>query len=90
MEREGERHLAALAFVLHGRIELAEEADFAFVAEAHDVAGGEPLRRLDEGVPARAVEPLDAGSPRCGVSGPRPMRRPERLAGMTRVSLTTS
>ena len=38
VEREGQRHLAALAFGFHGRVELAEEAHLALVAEAHDVA----------------------------------------------------
>ena len=38
VEREGQRHLAALALVLDGRVELAEEADAALVAEADDVA----------------------------------------------------
>ena len=56
MEREGERHLAALALVFDGGIELAEEAHLALFAEAHDVAGGEPLGRPHEGAPARAVE----------------------------------
>ena len=56
MEREGERHLPALAFVLDGGIELAQEADPAFLAEAHDIAGRQPLGGLHEGAPARAVD----------------------------------
>ena len=58
VERECQRHLPALAFRFDGRIELAEEADMALVAETDDVARREPLRRLDEGTPARAVDPL--------------------------------
>ena len=56
MKGERERHLAALAFVLDGRVELTEEAHLALVAEPHDVAGGKPLRRPHKGAPARAVE----------------------------------
>ncbi len=52
VEREGERHLAALALRLHGGIELPEEAHPALVAEPHDVAYRKPLRRLHEGAPA--------------------------------------
>ena len=59
MEGEGERHLAALAFGLDGGVELVEEAHPAFAAEAHDVADGEALAGFHQGVPARAVEPLD-------------------------------
>ena len=86
----GERDLAALALLLDGGVELAEEAHLALVAEADDVAGGEPLGRLDEGPPARAVEPLGQASPRSSARRPRPMRRPFSLAGITWVSLTTS
>ena len=56
VEREGERDLAAVALLLDGGVELAEEADLALLAEPHDVAGREPLCRLHEGAPARAVE----------------------------------
>ena len=59
MEREGERHFAGLAFRFDGGIELFEKAHAALGAEAHDVADGELARRLDERLPARAVEPLD-------------------------------
>src|SRR6516164_4078505 len=61
VERERQPHLPALAFLLYGRIELAEEADLALVAEAHHVARHEPLRRAHEGTPTRAVEPLMQG-----------------------------
>src|SRR5260370_19837684 len=61
MEREGERHFAALAFFLDGGIELAEQAHFAFRAEADDVSRRQPLARLREGAPARAVEALMQG-----------------------------
>ena len=90
VEGEGERHLAALALVLDRRVELAEEADPALLAEAHDVADREPLGRLDEGAPARAVEPLvqrrlDLRLGRRGRCAARAAR-----AGITLVSLTTS
>ena len=58
VEGERQRHLAALALVLHRGVELAEEADLAFLAEADDVAGCEFLGRPHEGAPARAVETL--------------------------------
>ena len=61
MEREGERHLAALAFFLDRGIELAEQAHLAFGAEPDDVAGSQPLAGFDEGAPARAVEALMQG-----------------------------
>src|SRR5207244_4428942 len=56
--RERERDLAALALLFHGRVELPEKADLALVAEADRIADGEPLARLGEGEPARAVEAL--------------------------------
>src|SRR2546426_281325 len=59
MEREGERHLAFPALGLDGRIELAEKAHLAFLAETNDVAGRKFLRRAHQGVPARSVEALD-------------------------------
>src|SRR5262245_40663791 len=55
MEREGQRHLTALAFFLNGRVELAEETDLALLAEAYDIAGGEALRGFHKGAPARAI-----------------------------------
>ena len=58
MECEGEDDLAPLAFFLDPRIELAEKTYLALIAEAHDIAGGNPLGRFDEGAPARAIEPL--------------------------------
>ena len=79
VEREGERHLAALALFLHRRVELAEEADPALVAEAHDVARREPLCRPHEGAPARAVEPP------CSVASIRGcLAAPEPPAGQPR------
>ena len=62
MKRERKGHLAApdaLAFFLDRGVELLEEADPAFGAETHHVAGFEPLRRPHQRAPARAVEPLD-------------------------------
>ena len=85
VEREGERDLAALAFRLHGRIELAEEADPALLAEAHDVAGREPLCRLDERAPARPVEAqvqrrLDRGLAGAAPDAPAAQPRRDHLA----------
>jgi hypothetical protein len=57
MERERQRHLAALALGFHGGVELAKEAHPALVAEAQHIAGHQPLRRLHESAPARAIEP---------------------------------
>src|SRR5262245_7231717 len=56
MEREGERHLAALAFVLDRRVELAKEADLPLLAEPDDVARLQPPAWLREGPPARSIE----------------------------------
>ncbi len=56
MEGESERHLAALALVLDRGVKLAEEADLAFLPEAHHVARRQPFRGPHEGAPARAVE----------------------------------
>ena len=59
---KAKRHFAArlaLALLLDRGVELIEETDAAFAAEAHDVADRKPLRRLDQSAPARAVEPLD-------------------------------
>ena len=61
MEREGKRDLAALALRFDRGIKLTEKADPAFLAEAHDVARRQPLGRLDESAPARAVEALVQG-----------------------------
>src|ERR1051326_7095269 len=58
MERKRQRDLAALPSAFDSRIELAEEAHLALLAEAHHVARLELARRLDEGTPARAVEAL--------------------------------
>jgi hypothetical protein len=55
--------------VFDRRIELAEEADLALVAEAHDVALRKPLRRTHEGAPARAIEPLRQGRLDPGLGG---------------------
>ena len=76
VERKRQRDLAALALVFDRRIELAEKADPALVAEADDVARRSRLAGLDEGPPARAVDALDAASPRSAAPSPRPMRRP--------------
>ena len=61
VEREGKRDLAALALRLDRGIKLTEKAHPAFLAEAHDVARRQPLGRLDESAPARAVEALVQG-----------------------------
>ncbi len=58
-KRKGERRLAALPFGLDRGVELTEKADAAFSAEAHDIADRKVLSRPYQGVPARAVEPLD-------------------------------
>jgi hypothetical protein len=59
VERERKRHFTAFPFGLDRGVELFEEADPAFAAEAHDVADREALARPDQSIPARAVEPLD-------------------------------
>ena len=52
--------------------------------------GCEPLCRLHERAPARAVEPPVQGRLDRRLAAPRPMRRPSSRAGITLVSLTTS
>ncbi len=59
VKRERQRDLALVALGLDLGVEMAEQADLAFIAEANDVAGRELLRGLDQRLPARAVEPLD-------------------------------
>ena len=59
VKRKREGHLAALAFLLDRGVELFEEAHPAFGAEAHHVAGFQPLRRAHQRAPARSVEPPD-------------------------------
>src|SRR5579863_3078342 len=59
MKRERQRHRAVLALVLDFRIEVSEQANLALAAETNDIAARELLGRLDQGLPARAVEPLD-------------------------------
>ena len=59
MKRKRQRDLAVLALVFDLRIEMAEQADFSFVAEADDIALSEFLCRLDQRLPARTVEALD-------------------------------
>ena len=58
VQAEGELHLAGLADVGDGRVEVAEQADAALVAEADAVADGEPLGRPGEGAPAACVDAL--------------------------------
>src|SRR6516162_6473183 len=58
-ESEGERDLAGLALFFHCGVELFEETHAALGAKAHDVAAREPLCRLRQCAPTRAVEPLD-------------------------------
>ena len=87
---KAERHLAALAFLLDQGIELAEEADFAFVAEPHTCRPSPAVSRAHEGAPASAVDaPVQRRFDR-GSTAPRPMRRPLKRAGITLVSFTTS
>ena len=59
MKRKRQRDLAVLALGLDLGVEMAEQADLALIAEANHVARRELLRRLDQRLPARAVEPLD-------------------------------
>ena len=59
MKGESKCHLAAIAFRLDCGVELIEKTNVAFAAEAHDVARLEALCRAHEGIPARAIEPLD-------------------------------
>jgi hypothetical protein len=61
VKRERQCNLALVALGLDLGVEMAEQADLAFIAEANDVAGRELLRRLDQRAPARAVQPLDQG-----------------------------
>src|SRR5579859_1022951 len=58
MEREGQRDLAPLPFVLDGGIELAEKAHAALVAETDHVARGELLGAARKRPPARPVNAL--------------------------------
>jgi MarR family transcriptional regulator for hemolysin len=59
MKRKRQRNLALFALGLDLGIEMAEQADLAFIAEANEVAGRELLRRLDQRLPARTIKPLD-------------------------------
>src|SRR5258705_4103138 len=59
VKRERQRNLALLALGLDLGVEMAEQADLAFIAEANDIARRELLRRLDQRAPARAIQPLD-------------------------------
>ena len=59
VKRERQRDLAVLALVLDLGIEMAEQAYLAFIAEADDIALRQLFRRLDQRLPARAIEPLD-------------------------------
>ncbi len=54
---EGELHLSRLADGGNRRIEHAEQAHAAFIAEADAIAQAEPLRRPGEGAPAALVDP---------------------------------
>src|SRR5262249_31529676 len=56
VKRKGKRHLAALAFRLDSRIELAQQADSAFGAETYHVAWLETAARLGEGRQARTIK----------------------------------
>ena len=89
-EVEAEQHLAALALLDHGRVELAEEAGIAVMAEMDAVAGGDALARPHESQPAVRRRRACAASHR-----PAPTRRRaagcrSSCAGMTLVSLKTS
>ena len=89
VERERQRHLAALALALDRGVELAEEADLALLAEADDVAGSSFFAGRTK---ARQREPSSRSVSVASIFGsvPRPMRRPVSRAGITLVSLTTS
>ena len=58
MQAEGELDFAGFADVGDGRIEVAEQADAALVAEADAVADSEALGRPGEGAPAAFVDAL--------------------------------
>jgi len=79
---EGKRQclLTALALALHRGVELAEEADLAFLAETDDVAGGKFLGRPHEGAPTGPVEPLGQRrlDLRFGVAADAPAGQPRR------------
>ena len=87
---EGERDLAALPFGLDRGVELIEEAHPALAAEAHDVADREPLARLHQRVPARAVEPFDQRCRDRRFAIASADAAAVELAAITLVSLTTS
>src|ERR1700716_913493 len=59
MKRKRKRNHAVVALVLDLRIEMAEKAHLALIAEANHVALRQFFRRLDQRLPARAIEPLD-------------------------------
>lgn len=59
MKRECQRHRAVLAFALNLGVEISEQTDTAFVAEADDIAIGKLPSRLHQCLPARPVEALD-------------------------------
>ena len=59
VKRERQRDLAVLALVLDLGVEMAEQAHLALIAEPHHVARRQLLRRLHQGLPARAVETFD-------------------------------
>ena len=75
MEIEGERDLAALAFLLYPRIERVEETDTSLCTEADAVADRKPLARPGESLPARAVETLmqQGLDPGFGIAAPDPL-----------------
>lgn len=87
---EGERHFARFAFFFHGRIEGADHAAFAAVAEGDAIALLDALARSGEGFPAAGA---DAHVQRCRdllAAGASRWRMPSSWAGMTFVSLNTS
>jgi len=59
MKRERQRDLAVDALGFDLGIEMAEQAYLALIAEAHLVARRQFFGRLDQRLPARAVEPFD-------------------------------
>src|SRR5437763_11215585 len=61
VERKRQRDLALVALGCDLGIEMAEQAYLALVAETDSVARQQLLCRLDQRLPARAVEPRDQG-----------------------------
>ena len=91
MKRKAERHLAALPFGFDRGVKLIEEANAAFAAEAHDVAGRKPFRRPHQRFQR---EPSSRFISVASMAGSRIAAADAAAAagspGMTLVSLTTN